>query len=58
MAHNEQAEGVHRVDCVALDHDWQGVADADQPTMSGALFMSGAKLYIRGATDAELVTSA
>jgi len=30
---------------------------AAQPTISGALFMSGAKLYVRGATAAELVTS-
>ena len=29
-----------------------------QPTMSGALFMSGAKLYVRGATASELITSA
>jgi len=30
---------------------------ANQPTVSGALFMSGAKLYVRGASLPELITS-
>ena len=55
MGHDEAPVGNFSADVITLLRPINVVGD--QPTASGALFMSGAKLYLRGASSSELVSS-
>lgn len=55
MGHNESSVKRFNADTIILD---EGLTVASQPNISGALFMSGAKLYIGGLGGGALVTSA